>query len=89
MLVSLRWLKSEVIHGGSLSSVLGMLTSVAAHVGCLAVSAGGRDSGREKAQAKNEEQSCHHFQNHCSLVSGQDAIDDPLSALSLLTQIPA
>ena len=66
-----------------------MLTSVAAHVGCLAVSAGGRDSGREKAQAKNEEQSCHHFQNPCSLVSGQDANDDPLSALYLLTQIPA
>ena len=66
-----------------------MLTSVTAHVGCLAVSAGSRDSGRKKAQAENEEQSCHHFQNPCSLVSGQDAIDDPLSALSLLTQIPA
>ncbi len=44
-----------------------MLTSVAAHVGCLAVSAGSRDSGREKAQAENEEQSRHHYQNHCSL----------------------
>ena len=69
-------------------------TSVAAHVGRLAVSAGGRDPGREKAQAENEEQKCHHFLDNlvtvmCSLVSGQDGIDDPLSALSLLTQIPA
>ena len=68
----------------SLSTIQSMLTSVAAHVGCLAVSADCRDSGREEAQAENEEQSRHHFQNHCSLVSGQDAIDDPLSALYYL-----
>ena len=59
------------------------VTPVAAHVGCLAVSAGSRDSGREKAEAEDEEQNLHHFLNNdgvmCSLVSGQDAIDDSLS----------